>query len=67
MLLFHDELADINNITYDVWSFVLVVGEPVFRPLVLIFFISSLYKYILSQSLDMFIYLYVLYLFYTYK
>ena len=26
--------ADINNITYDVWSFVLVVGEPVFRPLV---------------------------------
>ena len=54
MLLFHDVLADINNITYDVWSFVLVVGEPVFRPLVLIFFISSLYKYVLSQSLNMF-------------
>ena len=34
--------ADINNITYDVWSFVLVVGEPVFRPLVKIIAFSSI-------------------------
>ena len=25
---------DVNNLTYDVWNFVLVVGEPMFRPLV---------------------------------
>jgi len=27
-------LDDVNNITYDVWNFVLLVGEPMFRPLV---------------------------------
>merc|ERR1711879_947778 len=27
-------IDDVNNLTYDVWNFVLVVGEPMFRPLV---------------------------------
>jgi len=41
--LISSPLEDINNITYDVWSFVLVVGEPVFRPLVyLTFYLSFL-------------------------
>lgn len=31
-------LEDINNITYDVWNFVLLVSEPMFRPLVLLSF-----------------------------
>jgi len=31
-------LEDINNITYDVWNFVLLAGEPMFRPLVLLIF-----------------------------
>jgi len=41
--LISSPLEDINNITYDVWSFVLVAGEPVFRPLVyLTFYLSFL-------------------------
>merc|ERR1711971_779467 len=41
--LISSPLEDINNITYDVWSFVLVVGETVFRPLVyLTFYLSFL-------------------------
>jgi len=36
-------LEDINNITYDVWNFLLLVAEPVFRPLVyLTFYLSFL-------------------------
>jgi len=31
-------LEDINNITYDVWNFVLLVGEPMFRPFFLLAF-----------------------------
>jgi len=31
-------LEDINNLTYDVWNFVLLVAEPMFRPLVLLSF-----------------------------
>ena len=34
---------DVNNITYDVWNFVLLVGEPMFRPLVwLTFYLAFL-------------------------
>jgi len=41
--LISSPLEDINNITYDVWSFILVAGEPVFRPLVyLTFYLSFL-------------------------
>jgi len=36
-------LDDVNNITYDVWNFVLLVGEPMFRPLVwLTFYLAFL-------------------------
>jgi len=31
-------LEDTNNITYEVWNFVLLVGEPMFRPLVYLTF-----------------------------
>lgn len=41
--LMHSPLEDVNNITYDVWSFVLVALEPVLRPLVyLTFYLSFL-------------------------
>merc|ERR1711902_205903 len=36
-------LEDTNNLTYDVWNFVLLVGEPMFRPLVwLTFYLTFL-------------------------
>jgi len=41
--LYASLLEDTNNITYDVWNFVLLVGEPMFRPLVyLTFYLSFL-------------------------
>jgi len=41
--LIKSPLEDINNITYDVWNFVLLVAEPAFRPMVyLIFYLSFL-------------------------
>jgi len=41
--LINSPLEDINNITYDVWNFVLLVSEPAFRPLVyLTFYLSFL-------------------------
>ncbi len=39
--LFLDRLfftLEINNLTYDVWNFVLLVAEPLFRPLVYLTF-----------------------------
>ena len=36
-------ILDTNNLTYDVWNFVLLVGEPMFRPLVwLTFYLTFL-------------------------
>lgn len=41
--LIKSPLEDINNITYDVWNFLLLVAEPAFRPMVyLIFYLSFL-------------------------
>jgi hypothetical protein len=35
---FEEPFAGINNVTYEVWSFVLLVAEPFFRPLVYLTF-----------------------------